>query len=88
MTLLLKSVVPVWLVAVIGSVVVGVFVDRHEYLVYLPVVLGLVTILTFCIQLAVQKTDGYVIRVTASAAGSVLILGIATLILAPISLSA
>jgi hypothetical protein len=87
-TLLLKSVVPVWLLAVAGAVVVGVLVAPHDYLVYLPVVLGLATLLTFCIQLGIQKKEGFVIRVSASAAGVVVILAVATLVLAPIALAA
>jgi hypothetical protein len=81
----MKSVVPVWLVAVIGAVAVAVLTDPEHYLVFLPVVLGVTTLMTFGIQLSIRRKEGYVNRVTASVTGAVVILGIATLILAPIA---
>jgi hypothetical protein len=84
----MKSVVPVWLVAVLGAVAVAVLADPENYLVFLPVVLGVSTLLTFGIQLGIRRKEGYVNRVTASATGAVVILALATVVLAPISFAA
>lgn len=84
----MKSVVPVWLVAVLGAVAVAVLAEPENYLVFLPVVLGVTTLLTFAIQLGIRRKEGYVNRVTASATGAVVILALATAILAPIAFSA
>ncbi len=84
----MKSVVPVWLVAVLGAVAVAVLAEPENYLVFLPVVLGVTTLLTFGIQLGIRRTEGYVNRVTASSTGAVVILALATVILAPIALAA
>jgi hypothetical protein len=84
----MKSVVPVWLVAVLGAIAVAVLADPENYLVFLPVVLGVSTLLTFGIQLGIRRKEGYVNRVTASATGAVVILAAATLVLAPLSFAA
>jgi hypothetical protein len=84
----MKSVVPVWLVAVLGAVAVAVLAEPENYLVFLPVVLGVSTLLTFGIQLGIRRKEGYVNRVTASATGAVVILALATVVLAPIAFAA
>jgi hypothetical protein len=81
----MKSVVPVWLVAVLGAVAVAVLAEPENYLVFLPVVLGVTTLLTFGIQLGIRRKEGYVNRVTASTTGAVVILVLATVVLAPIT---
>ncbi|KJC65212.1 hypothetical protein SAMN06295879_1543 [Agreia bicolorata] len=84
----MKSVAPVWLVAVLGAVSVAVLAEPENYLVFLPVVLGVTTLLTFGIQLGIRRKEGYVNRVTASVTGAVVILILATAVLAPISFAA
>ena len=84
----MKSVVPVWLVAVLGAISVAALAEPENYLVFLPVVLGVTTLLTFGIQLGIRRKEGYVNRVTASVTGAVVVLILATIVLAPISFSA
>ncbi|KQM59053.1 hypothetical protein ASF79_14015 [Agreia sp. Leaf335] len=84
----MKSVAPVWLVAVLGAVSVAVLAEPENYLVFLPVVLGVTTLLTFGIQLGIRRKEGYVNRVTASVTGAVVILVLATIVLAPLSFAA
>ncbi len=76
------TVLPVWVVAIIGAVLVGMFAARGEYLTWLPIVLATATILTFCLQIGRGTKDGLTERMTASVGGSVVILGIATGVLA------
>jgi len=86
--LALTSVVPVWSLAVIGSVLVGVLVPRAQYLDWLPFVLAADVLFTFCIQLAIVQKEGLVDRMMACLGGSVVILGIATLVLGILQLRA
>ncbi|MCU1479827.1 MAG: hypothetical protein JWQ19_613 [Subtercola sp.] len=79
--LLVKSVTPVWLLALIGAVLVGVLSHPGQYFVMLPVVLGVIVILTFVVQLLVVQPSGFVDRVAASIAGSMVILAVASLVL-------
>lgn len=85
MTIRLASIIPVWLVSLIGSVLIGLLSPADEYFSWLSIVLAFATILTFCIQLIVRSKDGLVERMMASLGGSVLILGAATGVLAIVS---
>ena len=86
--LALTSIVPVWLVAVLGSVLIGLLAPRAAYLSLLPFVLAADVLLTFCIQLAIVRKEGLVDRMMACLGGSVVILGIATVVLGVLQLRA
>jgi hypothetical protein len=86
--LALTSVVPVWSVAVVGSVLIGLFAPPTHYLDWVPFVLAADVLLTFCIQLAIVQKEGLVDRMMACLGGSVVILGIATLVLGILQLRA
>ncbi|RFA07253.1 hypothetical protein B7R21_13590 [Subtercola boreus] len=81
MSLLVKSAAPVWLLALVGAVLTGVLADPASHLVFLAVILGGVVILTFVVQLGLSRPEGFVDRCSASIAGSVVILAVATLVL-------
>ena len=72
---------PVWIVALLGAVGVGMLAGE-SYLTWLPVVLAGCVLLTFVIQLAIQRKEGLVSRMIASVFGALVIVGIATLVLA------
>jgi hypothetical protein len=72
------TVVPVWLVAIAGAVLVGVLLPREQYFTWLSIVLAAVTILTFGIQLAFGRTEGFVVRAMASIGVAVVILAAAS----------
>lgn len=81
MTIKLASIIPVWMLSLIGSVLVGALSPRAEYFAWLSIVLAGATILTFCLQVFVPIKDGLVTRMMASLGGSVIILGVATAVL-------
>jgi hypothetical protein len=85
--LLVKSAVPIWLLAVVGVVLVGLFSPHDLYLTFLPVVLGTATILTFIVQLAFTGPAGFVDRCAASIAGALVILAAGTLVFAPLGIA-
>jgi hypothetical protein len=78
----LPSILAVWVVALVSVVLVGLLAPADEYFSWLTIALAGTTLLTFVIQLAVSEKDGLVLRVMSSLGGSVLILGVATGILA------
>jgi hypothetical protein len=93
MTLKLASVIPVWILTVVGAVLVGLlvtgdashespFADGGGHLDWLSIVLAGAILLTFGIQLGIQRKEGFVSRVVASIVGAVLILAAATVVLA------
>jgi len=80
------SVIPVWVLVACGALLTGLFSEPGHYFTWLPIVLAAATLLTFCIQLALVQKEGLVNRMTASLAGSVVILAAATAILWGVSL--
>ena len=81
----LASIVPVWVLALIAAVFVGLYSPADETLTWLPIVLAASVILAFATQLAIRRKDGFVLRVMASVTGVVVVLGIATAILSAIA---
>lgn len=80
MTWLRWSVIPVWAAAVVGAVLVGAFAGER-LLVWIPVVMGALVLLTAAIQLSTQRKEGFVSRMIASLAGGFVILVVASLVL-------
>lgn len=80
------SVVGVWVAALVAAVLIGVFAGRHAYLGWLGIAMAGVVLVSMCVQLATQEKRGFVIRMGASLAGSFVILGLATLVLALVHL--
>lgn len=76
----LRSVIPVWVVALVGVVVVAVFAASAS-LTWLPIVLAGSVLVTMAIQLALQRKEGLVIRMMASLGGALVICAVATGIL-------
>ncbi len=78
----LKSVLPVWILALVGIVLVAVLAAPGDYLDWLPVVLAGSVIATFVLQLALPRKTGFVGRATLSVCGVVILLALATAVLA------
>lgn len=80
MAISLRSVIPVWVAAVVGALAVGVFAPFSP-LVWIPVVMAASVLLTFAIQLGLARKEGLVERIIASLGGAVAILALATLLI-------
>lgn len=72
------SVLVSWIATTIGVFLVMALLDSGERLLWFPIVLAAVTLLTFCLQLALDRKEGLVNRVMLSLSGSVVILALAT----------
>ncbi len=75
-----RTILPVWLATLAAAVAVGVL--SGAYLTWLPVVLAGATLLTFVIQLALQRKEETVTRMIFSIGGALVILLGATVVLA------
>ena len=71
----------VWAGAVIAAIVIGLTV-REQYLTWLPIAFAGAVIVTFLIQLGIQRKEGFVQRVMLSVAGAVVALAAATAVFA------
>jgi hypothetical protein len=72
--------IPVWVLAALGAVLVGVL-SGEAYLTWLPVVMALSILVAFVIQLGLRRTEGLVTRLGGSMVGAFAILVVATAIL-------
>lgn len=72
------SVVTVWVAVIVGAAMAGALAPAEERLQWFSMVLGGATILSFCLQLALDSKVGFVNRLMASVTGSVIILALAT----------
>lgn len=75
-----QSILPIWLIAVLGAVLTAVIADPELALGGISLTLAVSTIATLAVQLATRRKEGFVSRVTASLVGSAVILAIATLV--------
>lgn len=80
MTARALSVPPVWLAALVGAIVVGMFAG-DRFLTWLPFVAAICVLLTFALQLSLQSKERLVTRIIASVGGVIAILAIATVVL-------
>jgi hypothetical protein len=76
-----RTILPVWLATLVAAIAVGVF-SGAAYMTWLPVVLAGATLLTFVIQLALQRKEETVTRMVFSIGGALIILLGATVVLA------
>jgi len=67
----------VWAGAAVAAVVIGLTV-REQYLTWLPIAFAVAVIVTFMLQLGIQRKEGFVQRVMVSVAGAVVVLAAAT----------
>jgi hypothetical protein len=77
-----RSIVVVWLLALVFAVLVGLLAASGQELAWIGLSLAGCTILTLCMQIATGRKDGYVSRVTASIVGAVVVLAAATGVIA------
>ena len=82
----LRSVIPVWVAALLGAIAVGVFALPGT-LTCIPVVMAGAVLLTFAIQLSLARKEGLVERIMASLGGALVVLVVATGVLVVIGLS-
>jgi hypothetical protein len=74
----LASVIPVWIAAVAAALLIGLVSLSEERLTWLGIALAGGIIVTFAVQLAIQRKDGFVVRAMASIGGVIVVLAIAT----------
>lgn len=76
------SVGVVWIAALVGVVGVGVFTAPERHIAWVSIVLLVLICLTCVLQLALQRADGFVRRMSVSLVGALVILAIGSLVLA------
>lgn len=82
MTWQILSVLPVWVASAVAAVIIAAVSAPDKYVTWLAIALAGAVIVTFVIQLAIHRKEGFVLRVIASVGGSIIVLAVATGILA------
>ncbi|MDH6237875.1 hypothetical protein [Cryobacterium sp. CG_9.6] len=82
-----RSIAAVWVLAVIGATLTGLTAPAGETLAWVGLTMVGCTLITLFLQLATGQKEGYVVRVTASIVGAVIVLSVATLVFALLHLS-
>lgn len=72
------TVTPVWFLVALASAFILYLAPQGDHLLWLSVTLAASIILTFCIQLGLDRKEGLVNRVMASLGGSLIVLAAAT----------
>ncbi len=72
------SVLPVWVASLAAAAVIAVTSAPGQQVTWLAIALAGAVIVTFFIQLGIQRKDGFVVRAMASIGGAVVILAIAS----------
>lgn len=76
------SVAAVWFFVAAGAVMTALLAAPEARLQWFPILLAAATILSFCLQLALDSKVGFVNRLMTSLGGSVVILAVATGVIA------
>jgi len=79
--LTLSSVIPVWVIALVGAVLVVARADRAPF-TWMLVLLVVCVLVSFALQLATQTKDGLVERISIASSGAFVIVLVATVVLA------
>ncbi|KQO63492.1 hypothetical protein [Curtobacterium sp. Leaf261] len=79
-SLRLASVLPVWLLAVVGAVLVVVFATEAPFAWMLLVIVACMLV-SFALQLATQTKDGLVERISIASTGAFVVVLVATVVL-------
>jgi hypothetical protein len=70
------GVVAVWIVAAVVALAVGIFVDADWRGAWLLVGLGFCFFLAFAVQLASGRSQGFIVRISASVVGALVVMGL------------
>ena len=77
-----KTIATVWLLAIVGAVLTGVFATPDSALGWFGLTLAGCTLVTLGLQIATGSKEGYVLRVTLSIVGTLGILIVASIVAA------
>jgi hypothetical protein len=76
----LASILPVWAVAILGAVLIGLISDPEHYFVWISIVFAITVIGAFVVQLAIRRKEGFVSRVMTSTGGALVVLAAASVV--------
>ncbi|MDT0158501.1 hypothetical protein Q9R19_12790 [Microbacterium sp. ARD32] len=82
------GVIAVWIVSLVTALTLGVVLSEQDRVPWLVIAFGGVVLLGFAVQLAYGRAQGFIARVAASAAGSLVVMGLVSAVFALSALAA
>ena len=82
-----KTIATVWLLAIVGASLTAFLATEASAISWIGLTLAVCTLVTLGLQIATGSKEGYVKRVTVSITGALVILVVATVIVALLDLS-
>ncbi len=70
-----------WVVALVAAVLVALTTQGRDFYTCLPIAMAGIIILTFFVQLSLQRKEGFFGRLALSTGGALVILAVTTLVL-------
>ncbi|MDJ0338331.1 hypothetical protein [Cryobacterium sp. PH31-O1] len=77
-----KTIATVWILAIVGAVLTAILATAASAIGWIGLTLAVCTLVTLGLQIATGSKEGYVKRVTMSVTGALVILVVATVIVA------
>ncbi|TFB84344.1 hypothetical protein E3O25_00475 [Cryobacterium sp. TMT1-3] len=77
-----KTIATVWVLAIVGAVLTAILATPASAIGWISLTLAVCTLVTLGLQIATRSKEGYVKRVTMSVTGALVILVVATVIVA------
>ncbi len=74
------SVVPIWVGALVGAVLIALYSEPGERIKWIALTMAACTVAALSVQLGMRRKDGLIDRLGASVTGAIIVLGGATAI--------
>lgn len=70
------GVIAVWVASVVVAVTLGILLPEPDRVVWLLIAFGAIVLLSFAVQLAYGRAQGFTVRVASSVVGSLVVMGV------------
>ncbi|MFC7789052.1 hypothetical protein ACU045_08715 [Microbacterium sp. MAHUQ-60] len=70
------GVIAVWAVSLVVSITLGIVLPEQDRVSWLAIAFGGVILLSFAVQLAYGRAQGFIVRVAASCVGALVVMGL------------
>ncbi|MDJ0350654.1 hypothetical protein [Cryobacterium sp. PH29-G1] len=77
-----KTIATVWVLAIVGAILTIILATPASAIGWIGLTLAVCTLVTLALQIATGSKEGYVLRVTVSITGAIVILVVATVVVA------
>lgn len=82
------GVIAVWIVSLVVAVALGFLLGEQDRVMWLLIAFGGVVLLSFAVQLAYGRAQGFIVRVAASTVGALVLMGLVSAVFGLAALAA